>query len=360
MINQQTPGNHTQALDVLLSADRGVGPDEASLQVWEDEVDVQEELRAQRRRRNMVIIAIILALGIGTGIGFAVARQRYRAQKIIVSINGQIITQDDFVHRMELATGSQTLNRMADEMLQYQYARKVGVVVPDSEVMERYHELNARPNFAQYMADTHQDSADMINQIRLEMIVDKIIDREVKVTAEDINRYYAKNIDSANPNARFYTPPRVTIAVIASSNKDRVFKAKQEIDRGQGFDAVAATYSDDLTSRDHGGQLPPITKGRTLTSKIPGMEKVLFNLKTGETVGPIAFGNTWEIIRCITQEPEVVRKQSEVAYECRVGALLDKLPKSTSARLRSDYIKFQQSANIHTFRPEYKMVFGGR
>jgi foldase protein PrsA len=335
-------------------------PEDQQDEVWDEEVDMYEERKAQQRRRYLTILGFLLTLIFGLTIGALVTRQRYKAQKTIVTINGQIITQDDFVHRMEIASGAQTLQRMANEMLQDQYAKQLGVAVTQAEVNARYNQMRSRPEFAQYLANTHQSPEDVMNQIRLELIVNKIVGKNVPVTDAEVDRYYKEQIDRNNPQARFYTPPRVTIAVITTRNKERVLKAKRELDQGQDFTSVAAAYSDDMTSKDHGGELQPITKGRTIYSKIPGLEKLVFGMKVGEQIGPIPFGPLWSIIRCLKQEPEVILSREQVDYECRVGAMMAKLPKSTAARIRSDYITFQQKASIHTFRPEYKMVFGGR
>jgi parvulin-like peptidyl-prolyl isomerase len=335
-------------------------PEEEQDEIWDDEVDPIEERKAQQRRRYFIVLGYILTLIIGLSAGALWMRQRYKAHKVIVSINGQIITEDDFVHRMEIASGAATLQRMANEMLQNQYAKKLGITVDKNEVEERYKQLSSKPNFPQYLATTHQGVEDVMSQLRMELIVNKIVGRDVSVTEADVAQYYQLQTNKSNPQARFYTPPRVTVAVITTRNKERIQKARQELDKGADFDAIAAAYSDDLTSKDHGGQLPPITRGRTVYSRIPGLEKVIFGMKVGETVGPTPFGPLWTIIRCQKQEPEVTTPRSQVEYECRVGAMMAKLPKSTAARIRADYIKFQQSAAIHTFRPEYKMVFGGR
>jgi parvulin-like peptidyl-prolyl isomerase len=336
-------------------------PEDQQDEIWDDdEIDLIAERKAQQRRRYFTVLGFLFTLIIGLSVGALWMRQRYKAQKVIVSINGQIINQDDFVHRMEMASGSTTLQRMANELLQDQYAKKLGVTVTKSEVDARFKQLSSRPDFPQYLANTHQGVEDVLNQLRMELTVNKIVSREVTVTDSDVALYYKLQTDKNNPQARFYTPPRVTIAVITTRNKERIQKAKQELDHGTDFEAIAAAYSDDLTSKDHGGELPPITRGRTVYTKIPGLEKVIFGMKVGETIGPVPFGPLWSIIRCLKQEPEVTQSRDQVDYECRVGTMMSKLPKSTAARIRSDYIKFQQNANIHTFRPEYKMVFGGR
>lgn len=337
-----------------------VQPDDLEDEEWDEGYDPIAEQKEQRRRRIYTIFSYVLTLVVGLTVGTLVTRQRYHAMKAIVSINGQTINEDGFVHRMEVASGRQTLERLANEMLQDQYAKKLGVVVTKEEVVARYRDLSSRPEFPQYMATTHQGPEDIANDIRLELTVNKIVGRNVTVTDAEARNYYKQQTDKSNPQARFYTPPKATIQVITSRDKSRVLAAKAELDRGADFNSVAAKYSDDLTSKDHGGELPPLVRGRTVYSRIKGLEEVVFDTKTGEQRGPIQFGPLWSILRCVKQEPDSVVPYDKVQYECRVGAMMSRLPPGTAKAIRDNYIKFQQSAVIHTFRPEYKMVFGGR
>lgn len=327
---------------------------------WDDEIDPIAERREERRRRHLTILSYVLTLVVGLTVGTLVTRQHYHAMEVIVSINGQTINEDAFVHRMEVVAGRQTLERMANEMLQDQYAKKLGVVVTRDEVKARFKDLSNRPEFPQFMANTHQGVEDITNNIRMELTVNKIVGRDVTVSDTDIRNYYKQQTDKNNAQAKFYTPPKVTIQVITSRDKSRVLAAKAELDKDADFNGVAAKYSDDLTSKDHGGELPPITRGRTIYSHIKGLESIIFNLKPGEQRGPLQFGSLWCVLRCLKQESESTMPYDKVQYECRVGAMINKLPASTENTIRENYIKFQQSANIHTFRPEYKMVFGGR
>jgi len=91
---------------------------------------------------------------------------------------------------------------------------------------------------------------------------------------------------------KYVTPEEVRISDIAVSIKQRgdeaalarAREARQRIDAGADFAAVARDYSDDPTTRDKGGALPFVT-AKALT---PDYAKAVFALKTvGAISGPI-------------------------------------------------------------------------
>jgi parvulin-like peptidyl-prolyl isomerase len=324
------------------------------------EVDHTTQRRAAQRRRTLTALAFLATALSCLALGGFLARQRYKAQKVIASVNGRIITEDEFLHRMEIVSGSQTLHRITNEILQDQYAKKRGVTVSQAELDARYQQISSMPDFPAYLADTHQSGLDVLNQLRMEMILNKIVALQVKPSEADVATYYRVMTDPTNPDARFYTPPRVTIAVITTGSHTNILKAKQALDQGARFEDLVATYSQDKVGKKNGGVLAPITRGRTAYSKAPGMEALLFGMKVGEVAGPVASGKRWTLIHCLRQEPEVIQPREQVDYECRVGAMMARLPKDMADKIHADYMAFRQSAAIHAFRPEYTKTFSGR
>jgi parvulin-like peptidyl-prolyl isomerase len=324
------------------------------------EVDRAAQRRAAQRQRTLTALAFLATAVSCLALGGFLARQRYKAQKVIVSVNGRIVTEDEFMHRMEIVSGSQTLQRLTNEILQDQYAKKRGVTVTQVELDARYKQISSMPDFPAYLANTHQSALDVLNQLRMEMILNKIVALQVKPSEADVATYYRVMTDPTNPDAQFYTPPRVTLAVITTGSHANLLKAKQALDQGAHFEDLVSTYSEDTVGKKNGGVLAPITRGRTAYSKAPGMEALLFGMKVGEVVGPVASGKRWTLIHCLRQEHEVIQPREQVDYQCRVGAMMARLPKDTATQIHADYMAFRQGAAIHAFRPEYTKTFSNR
>jgi len=80
----------------------------------------------------------------------------------------------------------------------------------------------------------------------------------------------------------------------------RAREARQRIDAGADFAAVAREYSDDPTTRDKGGALPFVT-AKALT---PDYAKAVFALKTvGAVSGPIQAPSAYHVVRLEERRP---------------------------------------------------------
>jgi parvulin-like peptidyl-prolyl isomerase len=323
------------------------------------EIDPWDLRKMQRRQLKRLRLAFVLTAVVCFALGGLFMRWRYKRQQVIVSINGRVITKDEFVHRMEVASGTATLQHMIDEIVQDQYARKMSVNVTPQEFDARYKTISSLPDFPAYLGSTHQSVDDVQRALRTEMMLNKITARKVSVSEADVALYYQVMSDKHNAFARFYTPPRVTIAVIATADRARILQARQELDHGARFEDLAARYSEDAGSKARGGEAPPITFGRTPYHKVPQVEAQLFAMRVGEVIGPIQIGSRWNLVFCREQEPEIIQSRKDVDYECRVGAMMARLSPATASQIHADYLAFRRSAIVRSFQPEYMTFIGG-
>lgn len=326
---------------------------------WEDDYDPAEE-KAERRRallRGFLLVTISLLVGLAAGL--FIAQQRYRGKMIIASINGETIVSGDFYPRLEAINGQELMQQMANEVLQLQYAKKLGVAPTEAEVEARFRQVSSKPHFNEFLLKSHQIDTDIKRNLRNEMAVNNVMGKGLTITEADKRAYYNKMADPKNPAARFYTPPGITLGLIANVSREQCAAAAQELQRGADWAAVAQKYSQD-NSKTNGGVLQPILRGRTQFRDIPGFESMVFNLNVGEQIGPKQVGKVWMLLRCVAKTPEETQPFESVQFECKQGAVVAKLSKEQAAKIRDDYIQFQRNSVIHTFWPNYKNVLGGR
>lgn len=300
-----------------------------------------------------VVFLVLLALGIGAGIGVLVMRQRHRARQIVASINGVNITDEAFYRRLELASGPAVIRQMVGEELQAQYAKKLNVFPTDAEVEARYAEASKQAGFAQNLAKTGQTIEEFKRSLRLGMAQEAVLNRGVQVTDADIHKFYTLNTDPKNPKARYYTPEITQIAVIVTTTEADVKAAQTALNQGVSWQDAAKKYSKDR-SKDSGGLMPPIPRGRTRTSQVPGMEDAIFGLKIGEQLGPRKFAGAWWLIRCLDKKPAVTRPFEEVKEECKTGAMLTKGLPANAPKTQTDFADFQKKATVQAFWERYK------
>jgi peptidyl-prolyl cis-trans isomerase C len=117
---------------------------------------------------------------------------------------------------------------------------------------------------------------------------------------------------------KYLTPEEVRISDIAVSIKQRgdeaalarAREARQRIDAGADFAAVAREYSDDPTTRDKGGALPFVTA----KALAPDYAKAVFALKTvGAVSEPIKAPSAYHVVRLEERRPPRAKPFEEVS-----------------------------------------------
>ncbi len=324
---------------------------------YEEEVPIDPPLTPKVRR--VIALLLIAALLVGGATGALLTRQRYRGRQVVASVNGVVIEEPDFLHRMEMETGNNTLRQMVSEELQLQYARKLGVYPSDADVMARYEQMSAQPNFGQYLTSTRQTPADVLHTIRVTLAADGLVTKGAIVSDAEVRAYYDQNADKNNPQARYYTPRTVSIEVVKTRSQAKINQAAAELAKNAPFAQIAAKYSEDA-SRASGGVLPPVPYGRTPSTRVTGAQDRVFGLQIGEQMGPIQMAGFWWIIRCLDKKPETLRSFEEVKDECRHNVLIAKGLPANGEKVRENYRKFMQDANIRAFWPQYKRIIGGK
>lgn len=309
--------------------------------------------------RRKIVFFLLTGLLLGTIIGSLATRQHYKGAQVVASVNGVLITEPEFVHRMEMTTGDTTLRQMVTEELQLQYARKAGVLPTEAAVRARYKQVSEDPAFGQYLAATRQSPEDVMQSLRVSMAQDALLTRGATVSEADVQAYYARQTDAQNPHARFYTPPSVTIAVITTHSRQQADLAAAELAKGTAFSQIAARYSTD-SSKLRGGLLPPVLWGRTPSRHVSGAQETIFAMQVGEQRGPVQLAGLWWIIRCLDKKNAVVKPFASVQAQCRDSALLEKgLPANGRAE-HASYQQFVKAAAVRAFWAQYKATINTR
>jgi foldase protein PrsA len=299
------------------------------------------------------LMAAVLIFGVGLAAGALYMRQRDRQNEVLATINGTEITKNDFFHRMEVADGANVMHLMANEILQHQFAQQEGVLPKDAEVEAKYKQTSSQPNFAQTLFKTRQNDADVKRDILTKLTQNAILTKGVTVTDAEIQQFYNYNADHRNPNARYYLPETIRIGVVVTPTKAEADKAYAALKGGQPFDTVVKLYSKD-PSAQNGGILPPLRRGQTNLRQMPGLEEAVFSTKPGDVLPPRQVGqNQWWVVRCIEKQQESVVPFDKVRDEAQIGAMLVKGMTLNGKKTQADFEKFQQTANVKVFWPQY-------
>lgn len=316
-------------------------------------VDADAAAAPRRGGAAKTIVWAVVALILGIVIGVVGMRQRYKAQEVVVTVNGSPITKEQLFDRLQKTGGQNVMRGLITERLQTQYAQKKGLYPTEEEVDKRYAgELKAQPKLPEMLASRGLTVADFKDSLRLTMARNNVLTNGIKVSDAEARAFYKKNIDKKNPNAAFYTPESTQIAVIVTRTEADAKKAQADLSRGIAWPTVVKTYSQD-NSKANDGVLPVTFRGRSRASQIPGLENLLFSMKIGDEVGPRQFAGAWWIIRCMDKKAAVTRSYDDVKDDCLTGAAVLKGGEANVKQAQAAFVEFQKDSKLQSFWPNY-------
>jgi foldase protein PrsA len=201
---------------------------------------------------------------------------------VVATVNGEAITMAQLVQQLVLLGGPQIVDRIVQERIIRQEARKQGVVVSEKEIQEKVDQnlkefkarLGTEERFQEYLTRqrrTPETFRDVMRPgIELNLLQEKL--RE-KVTASAV--VTDKEIsDAYESQKRLHVEPETAkvshiLIAVNSADADADQKAKARAEEalakvkagdGQNFAEVAREYSDDAETKEKGGEMVPIRR----------------------------------------------------------------------------------------------------
>lgn len=280
-------------------------------------------------------ILFILSLAL-----FCLKEVSYAAElvdKIVAIVNDDIVTQSELQESMlpfvadykvrygeeELenkmdAAREDALNRLIEEKLILQDAKRREVEVEDKEVDDRVEEVKSRFENSEEFYTAIEASGVTIGrlkdkykeQLMMKKLVSAIINSKVQISPTQIAAYYNGHIED------FKTPDMVRLKILllkplAERNLEDTRKiALQVLDKiraGEDFDMLVKEYSQG-PNIDKGGDMGYMAKG----SIIKELEDTMGALGAGEVSGIINTSTGFNIVKVIDKQPAGTKMLEEV------------------------------------------------
>ncbi|MDQ5807518.1 MAG: peptidyl-prolyl cis-trans isomerase, partial [Actinomycetota bacterium] len=165
-------------------------------------------------------------------------------------------------------------------------AEEQGVKVTDEEVRKAFEEQKKQSfpkkgDYEKFLKSSGFTEEDILFRVRLEQLSNKLREKVVegkdKVSDKQIQDYYDKN------KKRFAQPERRDLRIVLTRTEARANEAKQALEDGQKWKAVAKKYSIDQASKNNGGELLAVAKGQ----QEPSLDKAVFDAQRGSLQGPV-------------------------------------------------------------------------
>jgi len=217
------------------------------------------------------------------------------------------------------------LSSMITSEIMLQRAEKLGLTAVDADVDTELNKMKApytKEEFERQLADRHITVDDLKTNIRRELTVNKLINKEITshitITDADVSNFYNANKASFNfaePQVRMaqvlVTPvPDPNVRNLKNSKAQNETEARTKIHdievrvkRGEDFGMLAQNYSEDPNSAPNGGDMGFVPE--SALEKAPAeLRKAVAALEPG-AVSPIVHTSdgAYRILKLISREP---------------------------------------------------------
>ena len=311
-------------------------------------------------------------------IGFAA--DVHVVEEIVAKVNGDIITRGDLetAHRDTAAalkqqgvTGSalekaiqdqqrDTLRDEIDRLLLVQHGKDLNINI-DSEVTKRVAAIQTESGIAdpdkfhdwlreKYGIAYEEMRSKIHDQILTQRVISQEVMSRVNVPHSEVEKYYAEHKSEFVRKEQVFlqqifistegkTPDQ--IAQAEKRAKDLVARAR----KGEKFGELVKQYSDDETTKDNFGELPPYNRGQLRKD----LEDVVFKEKKGYVTEPLKQPNGYLILKILERyeagqapleavENEIMERLSMPQMQPKVRELLTKLREDAFLEIRSGYV----------------------
>jgi parvulin-like peptidyl-prolyl isomerase len=221
-----------------------------------------------------------------------------------------------------------------------QEAEEQDIEVSDAQVKKSFEDQKkqAFPNdkaYQEFLKSSGMTEEDILFRVRLDQLqqqlTKKVTEKETKVTDSDIEDYYEKN------KKRFAQPERRDLNVVLTKSEAKANEAKQALEDGESWKAVAKEYSIDEASKAQGGKLPDVAKGQ----QDKAFDEAIFEASKGEIAGPVKTQFGWYVFEVTKVKPE-----SQQTLEQSKETIKNLLRSQKQQKALDDFIK--------EFREDYK------
>ncbi|MDH4421405.1 peptidylprolyl isomerase PrsA [Bacillus cereus] len=248
----------------------------------------------------------------------------------VATATDSTITKSDFEKQLKDRYGKDMLyEMMAQDVITKKY--KVSDDAVDKEVEKVKNQYGDQ--FKTVLENNRlKDEADFKNQIRFKLAMNEAVKKSV--TEKDVKDHYKPDIKASH---------------ILVSDENEAKEIKKKLDAGASFEELAKQESQDLLSKEKGGDIGYFASG-TMT---PEFETAAYKLKIGQISDPVKSSNGYHIIK-LTDKKDL-KPYNEVKDSIRKNLEDERIADPTfSQKLLQDELK---KANIKINDSDLKDTF---
>jgi foldase protein PrsA len=229
----------------------------------------------------------------------------------VASVNNQNITRAEYDSKLEAGPqGKAVLNQLVQSALIDQYAADNHITISDSDIQARENEIKAKyppGQFETILKQQNLTETDVQNILRQQLIIEKAVGADVKISDADVKAYLDKN------HATLDTGEQVRAKHILVADQGLANQIEAKLKAGGDFAALAKQYSTDPSSKDKGGELGFFSKGQM----VPAFQNAAFSQAINVVGPPVKSPFGYHIIVVEEKKPAQIASMSNSADKIR-------------------------------------------
>lgn len=280
------------------------------------------ELPRKKKLKTKPLIVLILILLLGNLLWFVAwlaPNKPTMYEEEVASVDGKPIMREDWLIAMEKEIGRETLSAIVNEQVMEAAAKKNDITVTDAEIDLEVALIRSVDNQAFVGLDKEKTR----QRIRANLILDKVLTKDVVVDEQEVAKNYKDNKSLYDVATSYRT------SIIVAPNEQDANQTLQELEAGSSFEVLAKERSIDAASASLGGDIGYIDKHMDNIDQ--GIRDYVINLEQPAVSGVITLlDGSYALVEVVD-----IMEGREFAYEevkdyIRRTIALEQLPASVS------------------------------
>lgn len=258
--------------------------------------DVPLLQRRLKTKPTLLLLAILLA---GNAFWFILwllpSNEAATSDEQVAAVAGEVITRQQWLTAMESRYGKETLQNLVNEAVMEKASKEYKIGVTDAEIDLEIALIRSLSDANDTTLQTLSTAA-LREKIRTQLILDKVLTKDVLIEEEVTKKYYDENASLYN------IPTTYRTSIIVVDSKDAASRVEKELESGSDFSVLAREHSVDTSSASLGGDIGFISEANaTIDSAI---YKAIGKVKANETTKPFVLGDGRYVIAQVVERIE--------------------------------------------------------
>lgn len=283
---------------------------------------------SKRRLKTKPALTLLGILFLGNIFWFilwlsALGGDAFDKKTVVASVDGEKITRQEWMAEMERYYGKETLQRMVNQKVLEKAAKEYNIDVTDEEIDL---ELALMVSSSEIDSSLKQlDEEKLKEQIKSQLILEKVLTKDIVIDEEDLENYYKEN------ESLYNIPTTYRAKLIVANSKDEAEDVLKELEEGSDFSVLARERSVDQASASLGGDIGYITKESNVDSAIL---KALQQLDQHEISKPVRLNDgRYAIVQAVEKMEGKSFEYKEVKDQIKRVLAMEQLPSSITPEM---------------------------